>query len=147
MWPNTVYIIRHAEKPEDPHDPNPSPQGVERAQALAKNCEKLFGKLDCLFASETSAESARSVETIDPLAQTIHVDIDSGVSNKDYSVLAAKLLAGPTDYSGRTVLIYWHHENIPELAQELRAVNTPGNWMNEVFDRIWVLGYQSPGEV
>jgi broad specificity phosphatase PhoE len=147
MWPKTVYIIRHAEKPEDPHDPNLSPQGVERAQALAKNCEKLFGKLDCLFAAETSAASARSVETIDPLAQAIHVDIDSSVSNKDYAVLASRLLAGPTDYSGKTVLICWHHENIPELAQGLRAVNAPGNWMSEVFDRIWVLEYQSSGEV
>jgi broad specificity phosphatase PhoE len=82
MWPKTVYIIRHAEKPEDPHDPNLSPQGIERAQALAKNFEKLFGKLDCLFAAETSAASARSVETIDPLAQAIHLEIDSGVATK-----------------------------------------------------------------
>jgi hypothetical protein len=107
----------------------------------------LFGKLDCLFAAETSAASARSVETIEPLAQTIHVGIDSGVNNKDYSVLATKLLAGPTDYGGKTVLICWHHENIPELAQGLRVVNTPGDWMSEVFDRIWVLEYQSSGEV
>jgi hypothetical protein len=64
MWPKTVYTIRHAEKSEDPHAPNLSPQGVERAQALATNCEKLFGKLDCLFAAETSAGSARSIETI-----------------------------------------------------------------------------------
>jgi phosphohistidine phosphatase SixA len=146
MWPKTVYIIRHAEKPEDPGDPNLSPQGVERAQALAKNCEKLFGKLDCLFAA-TSAGSTRSVETINPLAQTIQVEIDSGISNKDYSVLAAKLLSGPTDYGGKTVLICWHHENIPALAQGLRAANAPGNWMGEVFDRIWVLEYQSSGVV
>ena len=147
MWPKTVYIIRHAEKPEDAHNPNLSPQGVERAQALAKNCEKLFGKLDCLFAAESSAESARSVETINPLAQTIHLEIDSGVSNKDYSVLAANLLAGATDYGGKTVLICWHHENIPELAQGLHAANAPANWMGEVFDRIWVLEYQSSGQV
>jgi broad specificity phosphatase PhoE len=147
MWPKTVYIIRHAEKPEDPNDPNLSPQGVERALALAKNCEKLFGKLDCLFAAETSAGSSRSVDTINPLAQTIHLEIDSSVSNKDYSVLAAKLLAGATDYGGKTVLICWHHENIPELAQELRAANAPANWMGEVFDRIWVLEYQSSGDV
>jgi broad specificity phosphatase PhoE len=143
MWPKTVYIIRHAEKPEDPHDPNLSPQGVERAQALAENCEKLFGKLDCLFAAATSAGSSRSVDTINPLAQTIHLEIDSGFNNKDYSVLAAKLLAGPTDYGGKTVLICWHHEDIPGLAQGLRAANAPGNWMGEVFDRIWVLEYQS----
>jgi phosphohistidine phosphatase SixA len=147
MWPKTVYIIRHAEKPEDPHDPNLSTQGVERAQALAQNCEKLFGKLDCLFAAETSGRSSRPVDTIDPLAQMIHIEIDSGVSNKDYSVLAAKLLAGPTDYDGKSVLICWHHENIPKLAQELRAANAPANWMDEVFDRIWVLEYQSSGDV
>lgn len=146
MWPKTVYIIRHAEKSEDPNDPNLSPQGVERAQALAKNCERLFGKLDCLFAA-TSAGSARSVETINPLAQTIRVEIDSGISNKDYSVLAAKLLSGPIDYGGKTVLICWHHENIPALAQGLRAANAPGYWMGEVFDRIWVLEYQSSGVV
>jgi broad specificity phosphatase PhoE len=147
MWPKTVYIIRHAEKPEDPYDPNLSPQGVERAQALAQNCERLFGKLDCLFAAETSGRSSRPVDTIDPLAQMIHIEIDSGISNKDYSVLATKLLAGQTDYEGKSVLICWHHENIPELAQGLRAVNAPGNWMSAVFDRIWVLEYQSSGEV
>jgi hypothetical protein len=147
MLPKTVFIIRHAEKPEDPQDPNLSPQGVERAQALAKNCEKLFGKLDCLFAAETSASSSRPVDTIHPLAQSVDLEIDSSVSNKDYSVVAAKLLAGPTDYGGKTVLICWHHENIPKLAQGLRAANAPVNWESEVFDRIWVLNYQSSGEV
>jgi phosphohistidine phosphatase SixA len=147
MLPKTVFIIRHAEKPEDPQDPNLSPQGVERAQALAKNCEKLFGKLDCLFAAETSASSSRPVDTIHPLAQSVDLEIDSSVGNKDYSVVAAKLLAGPTDYGGKTVLICWHHESIPKLAQGLRAVNAPVNWESEVFDRIWVLNYQSSGEV
>jgi broad specificity phosphatase PhoE len=88
LWPKTVYIIRHAEKPEDPHDPNLSPQGVERAQALATNCEKLFGELDRLFAAETSAGSVRSVETINPLAQTIHVEnLDTRISKFRRGVL------------------------------------------------------------
>jgi phosphohistidine phosphatase SixA len=147
MLPKTVYIIRHAEKPEDPQNPNLSPQGVERAQALAKNCEKLFEKLDCVFAAQTSVRSSRPVDTIHPLAQAIHLEIDSSVSNKDYLILAAKLLASPTDYGGKTMLICWHHENIPHLAQGLRATNAPLNWESEVFDRIWVLNYQSSGEV
>jgi hypothetical protein len=56
-------------------------------------------------------------------------------------------IAGPTDYGGKTVLICWHHEDIPELAQGLRAVNATGNVMSEVFDRLLVLEYQSSGEV
>jgi hypothetical protein len=94
-----------------------------------------------LFAAETSAGSSRSVDTITPLAQTIQLEIDSSISNKDYSVLVVKLLADATDYGGKTVLICWHHENIPQFAQGLRAANGPAGWNGEVFDRIWVLEY------
>ena len=92
-------------------------------------------------------EKEKSSDTPKVLPDTPPFEIESGVGNKDYSVLAAKVLAGATDYGGKTVLICWHHENIPELAQGLRAANAPANWMDEVFDRIWVLEYESSGEV
>jgi len=86
MWPKTVYIIRHAEKPEDPHDPNLSPQGVERAQALATNREKLFGNLDGL----DGINSAKEIRTFLPEVPILFFSMHDGV----YLVHEAKMAGG-----------------------------------------------------
>jgi DNA-binding NarL/FixJ family response regulator len=86
MWPKTVYIIRHAEKPEDPHDPNLSPQGVERAHALATNREKLFGNLDCL----DGINSAKEIRTFLPEVPILFFSMHDSV----YLVHEAKMAGG-----------------------------------------------------
>lgn len=78
-----VQILRHGEKPTDSGNRNLSPRRNERAQALAENHERLFGRLDLLFAAADSVGSVRSRETVTPLAEALHFPIDADLKSSD----------------------------------------------------------------
>src|SRR5277367_2028670 len=72
--PHIIMIIRHAEKPTDAattKNPDLSPRGYQRADALAKIIPQNFPHPDFLFATKRSAHSNRPVETIEPLAKAL----------------------------------------------------------------------------
>jgi broad specificity phosphatase PhoE len=137
--PKVIYIIRHAEKPDGGDDPDLSPKGYERAAALANVIPDHFSVPDMIFAAAKSKHSDRPVETVTPLAQNLHLSIQDNVSDKDYADLAHALLTDPR-YTGKTILICWHHEEIPDLAQALGA-DAPKKWSSDVFDRVWELTF------
>jgi phosphohistidine phosphatase SixA len=143
--PNVVIIIRHAEKP-DPgpdgeKDPNLSPRGYERADALAKVIPEHFPRPDFLLATMKSKGSNRPVETITPLANALHEPIESTFKDDEFVQLAHAVLTDPK-YSGKTVLIAWHHGKIPELAKALGVQDAPDKWNPDVFDRVWEITFQ-----
>jgi broad specificity phosphatase PhoE len=115
MTPNKVLLMRHAEKSGDPMDPHLSDPGQVRAQRLADYIPTTFWTPDFVFAAALSKHSARSYETVVPLAKKIGVPIDATFADQDYAALATELLSKP-GYSGKLVLICWHHGNIPSLA-------------------------------
>ena len=49
--------------------------------------------------------------------------------------LAKLVMSG--NYAGRTVLICWHHGEIPHLAAAFGVVGAPKHWDEEVFDKVW----------
>jgi hypothetical protein len=59
---------------------------------------------------------------------------------KDYAALANRILAEPA-YAGKTVLICWNHEEIPQLAAALGVSPEPPKWKGSVFDRVYVISY------
>jgi hypothetical protein len=59
---------------------------------------------------------------------------------KDYATLAKLILANPA-YAGKTVLICWNHEEIPQLAAALGVTPEPPKWKGSVFDRVYVISY------
>jgi phosphohistidine phosphatase SixA len=150
--PREVFIIRHAEKPEDDNDVHLTAMGRERADALDQLFKKTdlrpdpLPKPDFLFAARNSKHSHRSVETLTPLAKKLKLDIDSRFENEDFAKLAKELLSNPR-YAKKTVLICWHHGNIPELAQALKATDVPDKWKDPVFDRVWTIAYGAGGKV
>src|SRR3984957_11743875 len=81
--PAMIFIIRHAEKPMDEKDPHLTPQGYKRAQALPSlflitpGSSKLprLPRANVLFAADTAKHSNRPMETITPLAATLHLKI------------------------------------------------------------------------
>jgi hypothetical protein len=143
--PAVVFLIRHGEKPLTGKDPDLSPMGYQRAQAipslfLAKPGSTKLPRLprpDALFATAPSKNSNRPIETITPLSQALHLRIDEDFSDDDAAPLAKEVLSGK--YAGKVVLICWHHGEIPNVAQAFGVTNAPRKWDPGVFDQIWML--------
>jgi phosphohistidine phosphatase SixA len=139
--PREVLIIRHAEKPDD-DSIHLSPEGQKRAEALPRLFDSSrpapFPKPDYVFATKPSAHSNRPVETVTPLAKALNIDINAHFKNEEYEKLAHELLTNPR-YSGKVVLVCWHHGTIPELAKKLKAEDVPDKWHDSAFDRVWVI--------
>ncbi|HZE74330.1 MAG TPA: hypothetical protein VE091_03410, partial [Gemmatimonadales bacterium] len=58
----------------------------------------------------------------------------------DYAALA-NLILTDSAYAGKTVLICWNHEEIPQLAAALGVTPEPPKWKGRVFDRVYVISY------
>jgi hypothetical protein len=144
--PDTIFIIRHAEKPPSggPPDPHLTDTGRARAAALVRYP---FPPLAAIFAAKTSLESARPVETVTPIAADRRLlPVRADVKDKEFPQLVPQVLS--RDFDGKDILICWHHGEIPDLARALgAAVPASYRWPCGVFDRVWVLTYAADGTV
>jgi phosphohistidine phosphatase SixA len=122
-------------------DPNLSPLGYQRAEALAKVIPDRFPRPDFLIATLKSKGSNRPVETITPLAAALHEKIESKYKDEEADKAAHEVLTDPK-YAGKVVLIAWHHGMIPDLAKALGVNNAPQKWKDSVFDRVWQITYE-----
>ena len=144
--PQSILVIRHAEKPADVSDIHLSPEGKKRAEAILELFQKTaarpdpFPTPDFIFATKASKHSNRPVETVTPLAKALKLEVNAGYANDDYPKLAEELYTNPK-YEGKTVLVCWHHGNLPELAVALGAAGVPDKWKDAVFDRVWVVTF------
>jgi len=144
--PKFILVMRHAEKPLDPLDPNLAPAGYARAKALAPYLPDKFGTPDFIFAAAISKRSARPYETVEPLAKHTSKPIDATIADQDYGVIASDLLS-MSDYSGKQVVVCWHHGNIPSMLQALgaQAGDYPDPWDPTVFDLILQVEFPADG--
>jgi broad specificity phosphatase PhoE len=142
MDSGTILIMRHAEKSDDPLDPDLSPAGRERARQLAGWLPATFGKPSFLFATAVSKHSRRPIETLEPLSQACGLTIDMSFADQDYGALAHLLRKTPI-YEGALTVVCWHHGNIPSLARALKANDGdyPDPWNPSVFDLILELDF------
>jgi hypothetical protein len=147
-----VLLIRHAEKPPEGADSvHLSPEGKRRAERLHRLFEapargpNLFRTPDYVFVAANSKHSHRPVETVAPLARRLKLDIDTRYKDEDFAKLAHATFHDPK-YTGKTVLICWHHGDLPQLARRLKAADAPGAWKGHVFDRVWEITYNEQGK-
>ena len=139
--PHLILIIRHAEKTGSKTD---SDLLEERLRASGRLGE---GHSRSLFQARLFDRDAAVQEQQSPrgdhhaLGKALHKPVEAKYKNKEYEQLAHKLLTDPR-YAGKTVLISWHHGNIPELAHALGAKDAPAKWGDKVFDRVWQLTYE-----
>jgi phosphohistidine phosphatase SixA len=138
--PKAIYIIRHGEKPDGEKDPNLAPKGYERAKALVHVIPQHFVTPDFIWATAPTKKSRRPLETIQPLAESLHLTVQDKYSDEQFADLAQTLLSD-SKYAGKNIVIAWHHGEIPNLAKALGAKDAPDKWNGEVFDRVWVLTY------
>lgn len=145
--PAQVIIIRHAEKPDDEAAQHLSARGEERARALVKfftqNEEVLrHGAPRVLFASKPTrrGNGQRPAETLAPLAAELHLPVQTPYDSDDYSKLAKTILRGRA-CKGKTVVVCWVHESIPELAAALGVKPEPPKWKDHVYDLAYVITF------
>jgi hypothetical protein len=98
-----------------------------------------FSTPNFLFATQASKNSNRPVETITPLSAALNLTCDDKHADGDYAAAANDILTN-SKYTGRVVLVSWHHGNIPNLATALGVTNPPPR-PGSVFDRVWVISY------
>jgi broad specificity phosphatase PhoE len=134
--PKLILLIRHAEKNNDKSDPHLNSRGFQRAAALPRLFPGRFPTPDFIFATHASAHSNRPVETVTPLAKSLRMSIHSQFANEEYKSIASHL-ATDTTYSGKVLLVCWHHGNIPGLASALGVSKPPSPWPDNQFDHVW----------
>ena len=146
--PAQIILIRHAEKPLDAKNPHLSRLGIKRAERLVSFITTdprmtRFGLPVAVFATRTTKDDngQRTQETVAPLARALKLPVQTPFLGKDYAALA-KLILTNSGYAGKTVLICWNHEEIPQLSAALGITPAPPKWKSSVFDRVYIISYQ-----
>jgi hypothetical protein len=145
--PAQIILIRHADEPDDPNDPHLSRAGVKRAEQLVSfittdPAMTRFGLPAAVFATRTTkhGNALRTQETVAPLARELQLPVQTPFLAKDFALLASRILPDPA-YAGRTVLICWNHEEIPQLARALGVSPEPPKWKGNVYDLVYIITY------
>ena len=145
--PAQIILIRHAEKPDSPDAVHLSKAGEKRAKNLVpfitSDAELTkYGLPVALFATGTTkhGRGQRTQETITPLATELKLPVEAPYQSENYGVLAKMILAN-RQYEGKTVLICWNHEEIPQLAAALGVHPQPPKWKDNVYDRVYLISY------
>ncbi|KAJ6153632.1 hypothetical protein N7470_006591 [Penicillium chermesinum] len=132
----TVYLIRHGEKPDSGN--GLSSQGEERAQCLVN----VFGAsssydIGYILAEkpESNGKRARPYDTVEPLAQSLGLTVDTSCSKTDAKCVAKAV----KKYSGSgNVLICWEHGELTDIAEALGDKNPP-TYDSNSFNIIWTM--------
>lgn len=139
-----IIVLRHAEKPIDPHDQRLAHRGYKRAEYLADYIPKNFGRPDYIFATEPTKSSFRPFLTVQPLWDAVKDSMmDVSVDDEAALHLGAKLRAGDLN-TGKNVVVCWHHGKIPELLKGLGASkhDYPAIWPENDFSTIYVVTFE-----
>lgn len=138
-----IFLIRHAEKPEN--GPLLSADGEKRAVKYVEYFKSL--RLDRIFAADNSKNSQRSRDTVAPLAQAFQIKVNSSFKDRQIQELCSELKSGR--YSGRNVLVCWHHGTMPEMLRALGAdperLLPTGKWPSDVFGWLIELRFDKDG--
>jgi hypothetical protein len=147
----TIFIIRHAEKPD--FGSGLTSEGEARARAYVHYFEKFRLdsrplRLDYLVAADDSEHSQRSRLTLEPLAQAIGLKPDLRFQARQAEDLARELRSHS---HGKAVLICWHHHEIPELLKAMGAdpdsLLPQGEWPSQQFGWMLELRYDHEGRL
>jgi phosphohistidine phosphatase SixA len=145
--PAEIILIRHAEKPPDDANLHLTARGRERAGALAALLTTApdfvaHGRPVALFAARSTphGHGQRTRETLEPLATQLNLPIQMPYPAGEYAALAKYVLQEP-QFDGKTVVICWVHESLPQLAAACGVKRHPARWKSSAFDRVWLITY------
>ncbi len=145
--PARIILLRHAEKPADPALPHLTEEGQKRASRLAR--WMIQGKVlgtnglpAALYAAAPTprGRSLRCVETLQPASDRLGLPLNLGYAAADYDRLAHDLLRDRS-LKGKTVVICWVHECLPEFAEALGVRPEPPRWKDKDFESVYVITF------
>ncbi len=161
-----IMVVRHGEKPGKPPPPNgidskgekldPDcliPQGWQRSGALAclfsdmgVEARKHLAVPTKVYATNPASKSKRPKETVSAVSELqlkgAEPDTTWGEGQETTLVEHAK-----DDAKKGPVLIGWHHQKIPAIANAIvgNTTTTPQHWPGKRFDMVWVFELQGDG--
>jgi len=141
--PKKILLLRHAEEPDEEDNLDLSAAGRQRAEQLSAYIPRTFGKPRFLFAAAPSSSSVRCYLTLRPLSDRLGLHIDAPYEDRDFTALAAKILADPA-FDNALIVVAWTHKQLPALASAMNVSRDdfPGRWNEEAFDLIFELTYK-----
>lgn len=132
--PSAIYLVRHGEKASVGQDPELTPQGQARAQAIATILSRAG------ITSVFSTPTRRTRQTAQPLAQRIGIEVQL------YDPRAPKALVEKVKALSGPVLVVGHSNTLPELVRLFGG--TPGADIAETeYDRLYQLTPAPGGSV
>jgi hypothetical protein len=146
--PTRLIVFRHAEKTGDKRDRHLSPAGRERAVRLVPYIQETFGRPEFLIAAKSSDSSRRPVETIEPLASALGLEINSKFDDEDVRALVAAL-GEKRAFQGKFGVISWRHSDIPSLVETLGAPGDtlPNGWSESDYTTLVDISYHAGSKV
>lgn len=120
--PELVVLMRHGHKGADGSNYNLSPQGFERAIALASLLPRCFGRpsqIRTFYLDPISSKNARSYQTAVPLAVATGVNIAIDLASREDSFHSGRHILTAAAYDGSRVVLFWEHRRMPQLAAGL----------------------------
>jgi broad specificity phosphatase PhoE len=142
--PARVILIRHGEKPESKRDPHLTEAGRAHAEHWAAYLTRESApKPDALFAPKPSEKhpSVRASETLEPTARRLKLDIQTPDEAGDYARLAKTLLSDPR-WDGKTVVVCWVHQYLPQFAVALGAKPAAEKWNDDDYDGVYEVTFR-----
>ncbi len=132
--PSAIYLVRHGEKASVGQDPELTPQGQARAQAIAAILSRTG--ITAVFSTPTQ----RTRQTAQPLAQRIGLEVQL------YDPRAPKALVEKVKALSGPVLVVGHSNTLPELVRLFGGA--PGADIgDDEYDRVYQLTPASGGAV
>lgn len=131
----TIYLVRHAEK-EKGRNPDLTPEGKARAEALQKLLAK--EKIAAVYSTKTK----RTMQTGELVAKAQNLTIQ----NYDYRdmQLLKKLL---DQHTGKTVLVVGHSNTVPFLLNHLVKEDRYKNMNESVYDNLVKIHLNAKGKL
>src|SRR5260370_22009922 len=108
-------------------------RGEMRAIGLSRLLPKIV-KPDFVFASTSTKNSARPFETIRPTADKLALDDSTTFADKEIKKFVKHLRK--KKFNGKTILICWHHGQMPKLIRELGQASPYNKCHENPLDRI-----------
>ena len=113
----TVILVRHAEKKIEPNNPDPdlSPEGVERAQEIARVfCDS---GINAIYATQFK----RTQQTVKPLADHTTVPVTLLDANQTDQLVEQI----QTNLRGQTIFVAGHNNTVPAIISTLTGESYP----------------------
>lgn len=146
--PSRLVVLRHSEKSADKRDPHLSLEGRRRAEQIATYIPATFGRPQFLIAARTSNRSRRPVETLEPLAAALALEVRAKFDDDDTAGLI-ETLRDKKRYRGKLGVICWRHSQLPRLVAALGAdpETFPNSWDEDDYTTIIDVTFPGNGEV